>query len=146
MELFFFENPLYLSLFEHRKRTVTLYQNYRSNLTKSSIYNKMHPIITKCTHFAPHFLVFAPILHPRCAYFCTPLFNLYNHKASPCSLQAREAILIIHTSRRREDQLHFHNQELFDKVHSLFLYRAYRQLKVSVLYHIHYLQPFRRKV
>jgi len=39
MELFFFGNPLYLSLFEHRKRTVTLYQNYGSSLALTVNFN-----------------------------------------------------------------------------------------------------------
>ena len=34
MELFFFEKSLYLRLIEHRKRTVTLYQNYGSSLAE----------------------------------------------------------------------------------------------------------------
>ncbi len=32
----FFENSLYLRLFEHRKRTVTLYQNYGSSLVEAT--------------------------------------------------------------------------------------------------------------
>ena len=34
MELFFFKKPLHLRLLRHRKRTVTLYQNYGSSLVR----------------------------------------------------------------------------------------------------------------
>jgi len=41
MELLFFEKSLYLRLIEHRKRTVTLYQNYGSSLELTPNFNTM---------------------------------------------------------------------------------------------------------
>ena len=49
MELFFFKKPLHLRLLRHRKRTVTLYQNYGSSLSEKVGFEPTCP--WRQTHF-----------------------------------------------------------------------------------------------